>query len=412
MSERDSDSGQFTSPEPLTGGEGVEADHGFSRMAEPEKPEILESTIEQEAANLKASREVELPQDVVEIRYRDPTGAKVPETETIPLPRGQKDLADYHGALNAEATRHLSNEFALEVDKLRASALAANPELADSLGLSKEDIAAAAEAVAPEISATDVPTEQATQADPYADIEGLDEPTRQAMKVPQIREAVEKEFNKAEEIKTAYSTGLNNAQQFAQASLLAIAPELGNVPIDRWGEGIQILAQANPARGQQLAQMFQNLAALNERQQLVAHHEQARRHHQFEAYVKGQDVQAKELAKKEGINLDYSKLYSYWEGMGVSRQQLAQMYRSNPATASAEAQITQMKAALYDEMMRAPKPIPTRATVPVTRPGTASHRPSGDNSSTIRALQKQLDNATSEKALRIAAKLQSLKRAG
>ena len=71
---------------------------------------------------------------------------------------------------------------------------------------------------------------EAAADDPYADIEGPDEPTRQALKVPAIREAVEKEFTKAAETQQAYTVALQQGQQVARATIAALAPQLDGIP--------------------------------------------------------------------------------------------------------------------------------------------------------------------------------------
>jgi hypothetical protein len=331
------------------------------------------------------------------------------------LEKAADDLGQYHSAQAEEVRRVDDAQLARYVDGMRAEVLADNPEIAKDLGLSKEEVAAAeaakaeAEGEKTEAIKAEKNVEPAAD-DPYADIEGLDEPTRQALKVPAIREAVEREFTKAAETQQAYSTGLNHAQQFAQASLLAVAPELGQVPIERWAEAVNIIAQSDPARGQQLGRMFQNVSELNQRQQLVAHHQQQVSRQNFESYVKSEDARTEQLATAEGIAVDNAKIVSYWESQGVSRNQFVQFCINNPAAASAEGRLMVLKAQRYDEMMKAPKPRGTKVLPPVTRPGTSVHRSSSDNSGQIAALQKQVASLTGDKAARAAAKLQALQR--
>ena len=76
---------------------------------------------------------------------------------------------------------------------------------------------------------------------------------------------------------------LNQAQQFAQASLAAIAPELQQVPVERWAEAIQIIAGADPQKGQAIVKTLTNAAAIEERQQLVEAYQKDQQRQGFES---------------------------------------------------------------------------------------------------------------------------------
>jgi hypothetical protein len=142
-------------------------------------------------------------------------------------------------------------------------------------------------------------------------------------------------------------------------------------------------------------------------QQQVAHQQQAQNQQQFESYVKNEDARTEQLAKAEGLAVDYGKIVGYWENQGLNRNQIYQLYKSDPVAASAEARLLVLKAARYDEMMKAPKPIATRQLPPVTRPGTTGvHRSSGDNSSKIQGLRAKVASSTGHAAIRAAAELQ------
>ena len=134
-------------------------------------------------------------------------------------------------------------------------------------------------------------------------------------------------------------------------------------------------------RGKLVADTLSNWSQIQERQQLVDHHQQQVSRQNFESFVKSEDARTEQLAKAEGIAVDNAKIVSYWESQGVSRNQFVQFCINNPAAASAEARLMVLKAQRYDEMMKAPKPRGTKDLPPVTRPGTSVHRSSGDNNS-------------------------------
>jgi hypothetical protein len=67
-------------------------------------------------------------------------------------------------------------------------------------------------------------------------------------------------------------------------AILAIAPELQSVPLDRWKEGIQILSQANPARGQQLGSLLNYVSQVQGAQAQWQQQQAQVRRQQFEAH--------------------------------------------------------------------------------------------------------------------------------
>lgn len=416
-----SDTGQFTAAEPLlTGNEGVLADAGYVPMDEPQDHPEAESDLKTEAARLAASRAPADP--IVEVQYqRLDTGEKAPENETVSLDRAATDLGNWHAQQDEERARSVSSDFAKEIDKLRADAIK-NPKAVEELGLDAEAIAAAkqaaqeakAEARAEEpIQAKEVETRTDTpEADAFDSIEGLEPELKEVLKKsPQARAFLEQNATEAEQTKQAYSTALQQGQQVARATIAALAPQLDRIPLEQWPAAIQAIAQADPVRGKLVADTLSNWSQIQERQQLVAYHEQAQNQQHFERYVKSEDVRTEQLAKAEGLAVDYDKIVGYWEQQGLNRNQIMQLYKSNPVATSAEARLLVLKAARYDEMMKAPKPRPTRDLPPVAKPGTSSvHRSSGDPSSQIAALQKQIPNLTGDKAARAAAKLMQLQR--
>ena len=407
MSEDRNEAGQFT--EPLTGQAGVEAVHGYVPMPSAEPPEQPASDLDTEVARLRASRPAEEPLEKLQYLKLD-TGEPAPENETLTIEKAADNLSNYRTQQHLEKAKSISADFAREVDKMRADALAANPKAADELGLSKEEIAAAKAAKAEEATQAEPAVMEAKQEsaepDPYDLIEGLEPETREALKKPQVRQFLETYAAEGEQVKQAYTDGLNNAHQFGQAAILALAPELAQVPLERWGEGINILAQSDPVRGQQLATMFSNVAAIAQRQQVITHHQQQVARQDFENHVKSEDARLVEMVGSEkAANEANQALINYLGEHGVAKNQMLSMVVQNPVLRTAEARQTIWKAARYDALMNAPKAVATRQIPPVSRPGTSSgNRPSG-NMAKIQSLQAQLETAKGNAALKIAAQL-------
>ena len=79
-------------------------------------------------------------------------------------------------------------------------------------------------------------------------VEGLDETTKRALKIPQVRAAIEQQLGEVDTARQQLATERALAQQFAQASFLESFPELAALPPQHLEAGLQQLAQQNPQR--------------------------------------------------------------------------------------------------------------------------------------------------------------------
>jgi hypothetical protein len=416
MDENRNSDGTFAASEPLTGQAGVEADQNYRPMPEPEKPEIETQTVEEAAANLKASRQVELPQDVIEVGYQK-DGERVDPNETVTFERAAKDLDKYHTSLNDTAERHVSAEFRAEVLKQRAELVAAAPETAEQLGINADETIAKAAEANPELVADQPaePTEARQQSDAFDRIEGLEPELKEVLrKSPQARQFLESNAASANQAIETFKASVNQNQQIAQATLASLMPQLQSIPLENWAGAIQQIAQTDPVRGKLVVDTLSNWNAIQQRAELVQHYEQSQRQHEIETYRNQQNeiidkaIPLTRVAKAEFAD----DLVNYVADFGVTRADLSRALEQNPAFSSAAFQKMAYDAVQYQKIMKAPKPRATPAAVPVTRPGTASHRAS-DNSSTVSSLQRQLAAAPSQQQqLKIAAQLLRAKRAG
>jgi hypothetical protein len=418
VSENRNEQGQFVSPEPATGLQSVEEAQGFREMPTPEEPQQPDSDILAEVERLQASRAQ--PDDpIVELRYQDASGEKLDPHLTIDLNKASTDAAKYHENQADEHRRTEDANIQRYVDGARAEALLQNPELAKDLALTETEIKAAVDA-ATEITPSETneaarahmaqqTPEQTSEADPYDGIEGLTPEAKQALRNPQVRQYLEQNSAETDQAVQAYKSAVSQANVFGQSALIAIAPELATVPVEQWGQAVQILARNDPAKGQQLSQVLNTVAAVQERQALIQHYEASQRQQQIETFAKSEDARTEQLAKSEGINVDNNKIISYWEKQGLDRSQIKQMFLNNPVAMTAEARIMMAKADRYDELMKAPRARPTPEALPVNRPGTA---PTGrGNSNSIASLERQLQTATGFKAARLGAQLLAARRA-
>jgi hypothetical protein len=416
---RDSETGQFAPSELPTGQAGVEADFNagieglpdFKPMpVEEDRPEP-KSDIDAEVEKLRASRAERDTDEIAEVAYLTPAGERVDQSETTSLDRAAKDLGTYHAA-QAEVERRVDDAtLARHIDEMRAEVIK-DPKAVEELGLDAAAIEAAKAAAKEAKADTQEPNAQTSEADPYDGIEGLEPETRAALKQPQVRQFLESNAAETDQAVQAFKAGVNQAHTFGQGAMLAIAPELAQIPVDRWAEAVNILSQTNPARSQQLQQTFANVAALNERQKLVEHYQATQHRQQIDAYRATQDaIIEKTLPLSHAARAEFADdLVKYVAPFGVTRADLVQGIENNPLMSNAAFQMMAYQAVQYDKMLKAAKPHPTRTLPPVTRPGMAQS--ARNDSDGIASLQKQLATATGFKAARIAAKIQAKQRAG
>lgn len=417
MSETRNEAGQFTSSEPLTGQLGVEADMGYTPMDGPQDHPESESDLRTEAAKLAESRVQADP--LIDLGYRQTAdGEPTPPNKTVSLEKAAADMSSYHQTIDEDVRRVDDAQLARYVDGMRAEVLADNPALAKDLGLSEQEVAAAAaakaEAEGEKTEAIKAEKNVEPTDDPYADIEGLEPATREALKNPQIRTAIEKEFTRAAETQQAYTTALQQGQQVARATIASLAPQLNDMPLELWPQAIQAIAQVDPVRGKLVVDTLQNWNAIQQAEQQQQQYQTHIERQRIEAWGKGQDAEVMKavgnlspVQKQEFVN----DTLSFFQSNGVQRDELAREVERNPALRSKSFQLMAWQAHQYRQLQKAPKAIATRDLPPVTRPGTSVHRSSGDNNSTkIAGLQKQLETATGHKAAKIGAQPLAAKR--
>ena len=420
MSERDDTSGQFTPAEPLTGQAGVEAAAGFKPM--PERNDADSETFatpREAAAQLAESRSgelVELP--FVNTETQIPfierpyvgieTGEPVDENETITAERGARDLAEVRKFEGDHYGKSISSDFAAEVDKRRTDAIEAAPDpkaAEEFYGVKKPDTAtdtAAAAAADAETAAQDHAMRDS----------GLDPEVERALKHPQVREAIDQEFSRAETVKHEYSRAVSVAHDFARASFIENFPELAGLPIEHLQGGLEMMAQVAPDRFNAAMGTLQRVASIQQEQHQQNQRNALASQQQFQEYKRTESVKFDVLVPMSNAekNSVAEEAAAELEKLGIDRQTLMHLNATNPIMHHSVfnkiltewVQYTRLKAA-------PPKAIPTPVP-PVQRPGT-TQRVSAEASS-IDQLNRKLASATSERdQIRLAAQLVTAKRA-
>ncbi|MET4847193.1 hypothetical protein ACE102_21865 [Bradyrhizobium sp. vgs-9] len=411
---RNEETGQFTpSTEGLFGREAelVKAGYTVKKDPAPEEDKTYSSNVaslHEAAEDLAASRPSapDLPVSAPDLIDADPN-------EAVTLKQAAQELSHARGDISRFVEGASLSNIQDKVDKARLAELKNNPSAAQELGLNDEDVAAAAQSETKRAIADDLAKEaKAEPATPAVD--GLDPEVEKALKHPQVRQAIEEELGRADVAKQQYATALNTAHQYAQASLLDHFPELADFPVDQWAEGIAILHQSDPQRVQRAMGVLQRVDHLQQAQAQWQHHQAAEQRQRVESWAKNEGARYDAWAAKEGIKPSEiaRAAEEYLGDLGVDRDSLTRLTNDNPVLRSSEFQRMLTDAARYRMVMGAHAKASAKAVPPVIRPGVASSTPrSGDHSGQIAELQKQLDTATGNKAMRIAAKITGLRRA-
>ena len=283
-------------------------------------------------------------------------------------------------------------KYAEQVDEAREKVIQGDPERAKVLGVEMPKDPAIAKAEA-EIDA----------------IDGLDAETRKALKIPAVRKALDEEFTRTETAQRGYTEALSHANNYSHAAILAIAPELQGVPLERWAEGVQILAQSDPVRGQQLGNLLAYVGNIQQAQQQQVMQQKQN----LEQWVKAEDAKLEVMIGKKtsAERAQFADdLVKYANELGVSRAGLVDAIQSQPVLLSAPMQRMMWDALQYRKITSAPKAHPTRAVPSAQKPGSSATPRASENSSKIQNLQRQLSSATGDRAARIAAEIRNIRR--
>jgi hypothetical protein len=333
-----------------------------------------------------------------------PSGMPDPK-EAVTVEQAAADYAAARSDISKFAEGVDLSILAEKVDEERAKVIKGDPKMAESLGVEipKEEAKPKGEMAGRDEGADAIDT-----------MDGLDPETRKALKIPQVRQALEQEFSKAEAAQQSYQNALNVANQYAMASMVDHFPELAQIPAEQWQPALGILAQQDPQRFDRAMGVLQRVSQLQGAQSQWQQQQAQAQRQQFETarqqYSRASDEALGPMTVSEKLEM-VEDLVSYVGQYGLSREQFAHEAETNLALHHPAFQRMAADAIKYQRMVTAPKAVPT-SLPPVQRPGVTRDAPRGtDNSFKIQALQKQLASAKGDKAARIAGQIKSLKRA-
>lgn len=399
------DDGTFAAGEPdttgLFGREEALVKGGYTLPPKADQPEETgsdEESLRQAADRVAAKRgepEIPLtPSGVLELADIDPKIALTVEQAAELRTAARGDIARFTDSVGLD-------QLAADIDAKRAEVIKGDPKVAKELGVEVPKdpaLTKAEQAEAAEIDAMD----------------GLDPETRKALKSPQIRQAIEQEFTKAEAAQKGYAEALNTANQFAMANLVDHFPELGSIPAEQWEPALNILAQQDPQRFDRAMGVLQRVSQLQTAQQQWQQQQAQVQHQQFEAvrqqYSRASDAALGPMTMAEKSAMA-EELVSYVGEYGVSREQFMREAETNLALHHPAFQRMAADAVKYQRLMKSPAKAAPKSLPPVQKPGSSAAPRASDNSSKLQALQNQLASATGDKALRLAGQIRNLKRA-
>ncbi|UPJ31011.1 hypothetical protein [Bradyrhizobium sp. CW1] len=373
MSEDRNDAGQFTpSTDGLYGREAEEAAAGFKAMPVTTAPEPSgdDELSTREAADALSASRAAAADEVVGYQKTE-TGEGADPNETVSLQRAATDLATYRASKTDSAAISISKDFAAEIDALRTAAIEEGLDPKET-GIDKVPKTADVPAGASDKSG-DEPAEPG--------MEHLDPEVQKALKIPAVKEALEREFAQADEAKAQFSQTLDVAQRLAQATLLTLAPGLANVPAHQLEGALQQLAVTDPARATAIVQALEGAQRIEFAQQ----HEQQRQaqvaHQQFEAqrqeYSRQADAALGPMTFAEKTQM-VEDLVNYVGEFGISREGLMREAQTNLAIHHPAFQRMAADALMYRRMQNASKAVATRDIPPVQKPGTTGPRISSE----------------------------------
>ncbi|ANW02250.1 hypothetical protein [Bradyrhizobium icense] len=359
------DAGRFTKGAAnLTGEAAANASMGYTTREDPVE-KGPEDAKELAASIAELRGEPEVPEAAEEPVEQDPDAPK----EALTQRQLVDELADRRLMHEIDVERRGHEEVAAWADSLREHIL----------GTEKPAAIEPVEPAAKEAEAA--PTEPTS---------GLDPKLEEALKHPQVREAVEAELKTASQSREAYTAGLENARVYALASLGEVVPHLAGLPPLQFEQGLAVLSQIDPPAFQSAMNILGRVHAITQAQQQHQQQRSYAEHQDLRTFKAAEDAKlAESLGAERGLVQQYqSKVEPYLKSLGMRPDEM-QALANDRTVNSALGQRVLLDAMRYREIMNAPKSFPARDIPSVQRPGvsasSAERQASSLNAKTARA---------------------------
>jgi hypothetical protein len=355
-------------------------DAGYKEMPEPARPADKASFgsdysgLAEAADDLAASRQP--TRNIVSRQYLTGEGSTVDETEAVTVQRAADDLREARAADAAALEHSTSEQTESDVVQRRGQAGSADPLPGNEFSPGDED----------------------ASNDPDGD--RLDPILREALKHPQVREAIEGEISKADAARQTYDGALNAVSGLLRDVVFAQFPELRSDNVQQFENALSQLSQRDPSRYAQARGLADRLAVLQSAQAMQQREHEATERREFAEYAKAEDARFDALVKSEKpevVQRAAQEIISYAEELGVPRQQFMQLCASEPIMRNAAFQKMMFDAASYRLMQRARNEVARKVVPPVQRPGVAVDARAAMNEGDVRALNARFSGNPSVK---------------
>jgi len=301
------------------------------------------------------------------VLYVDNAGRAIPSNRTVTVAEAADDLVAFRNSARDSAARSISSQFAAAIDEMRADMLHGGVK------------PAAPQAAAP------VQIEQ---------VPGLEPDVAQALALPAIREAIESELSATAQTRVAYSQGLDNAMAFSREALHELVPELANIPLEHFQGAMAQLARVDPQRHGAVVRLLDRVLHIQAAKMAEEAHAQQGR----ESWRVAENTRFERMVGPRSPEFGV-EMVEYAQQLGVGRNQLEHLLRTEPVLQSAAFQkviydavqlrIAQKRAAGGWKNNKARAPIP-----PVQKPGTSTS-PRERSSADAQALNARLNQSGS-----------------
>lgn len=403
------------------GQESVERSLGYvpADVPMPEPPEsqgdisIQETELRDAASELAKNRnarqrEIESKPFDAEVRVQDQRGRHLPDNQTLSVEEASHLVTNARVKNEAVEDLNERDELAREIDALRN-------------GTTFEQLQTESEALHPN-EVTQQPVEQPQPSDHERAVEALkNNPTILAGLQAEI-EAANQRANQA--VYQAQQAAIQNGHA-AAAALVSYFPELSGNQAHELQAGIKVIQQKDPQRAQQIVNFIDNITPIVRQAAELQQHRQQQFDNAFQQWQANQqtqwhraaaacDQQYDQWSRNQGVSSDEQEairqeVFAEFARQGVSKEQVAQLYNSNPAIRSFAGQVQLHQAAAYrlqqQKMANIRRNNRDRTAPVVQHPGSPLAR-APDTFSYEREQFGKIDNAASTRdALKAAASL-------
>jgi hypothetical protein len=387
-----------------------------NREREEDAPQYGSSDqeVREAARELQARRGVQT-EVVDEVRWHDRYGDPLPSDISTSRDQAAEALNAYRQAKAEAAQAEQDRDLKAAIDAPRVEMAVLDEKNARQYQFDNELERAVGEFAA-EMGAPETPPAQPTVASEQqpARESSLDPDLAKVISHPQVVAMLEGELGR-------YAQAIQEAGQYAAASLVDALPELAQIDRQSWPMAIELIGKQSPERVQRATNVISRAIAIGAEQQRLAEQHQAKqnaqRNAEIEKWTRAEGQKYDAWAAKEGIDVGQlaPQVMKYVEtNLGLSRAEFSQALRDNPALRSSAFQQAISDAVRYRQVMAAKadlvqRPLPPAPIRPGAQPpsGASSH---SSNAGQIAEVSRRLSNASGMQAIRLAAKLTSLKR--